>query len=200
MALVIIAVGVLAFVDAHSSFMQSNTWSSTAGTATLLANEIREMTSRLPRHDPVTGLWLDGSTGTPTVRGWGGETGEVTIENIDDVDDLDGMSFGAGGTFPGPIDAFGQVIPQIDLDGNIVTNAGNVVALEGWSQEVQVDKVDPYNFNTVRGPAYAQAATAALPAIGVDGFPLKVTVIVRFQGVNDVSPQEISRVSWIVPN
>lgn len=200
MALVIIGIGVLAFVDAHSAFMQSNNWSSTAGTGMLLANEIREMTRRLPRHDPVTSIFLDGSGGgSPVLRGWGRETGEVTSKDIDDIDDLDGVTFGLGGTLGGPIDAFGEVIPAVDNDGNIVMSGGAQVSLEGWTQRVLVQKVDPYNFNLVRAQSYAQAATGELPAIAVDQFPLKVTVIVEHQSVNDVTPQEVTRVWWIVP-
>jgi len=61
MALVIIGVGVLAFVEAQNAFIKNNTWSSQAATATLLAGEIRERTRRLPRHDPVTGLYIETS-------------------------------------------------------------------------------------------------------------------------------------------
>ena len=50
LALVIIGVGVLAFVDAQTSFIRSNNWSSQAATGMLLANEIRELTRTLPRH------------------------------------------------------------------------------------------------------------------------------------------------------
>lgn len=200
MALVIIGVGILAFIDAQSAFNQSNGWSSHTGTGMLLANEIREMVRRLPRHDPVTGLYIQGSGAGATLRGWGRETGEVTAQDIDDIDDLDGVTFGAGGTFPGPVDAFGNVIPAIDEQGNIVMNGANARPLDGWRQRVIVQKVDPYNFNTVRANNYVQAATASLPAIPVDGFPLKVTVIVEYQSLTDVAPQEMTRLTWVVPN
>lgn len=199
MALVIIGVGILAYVDAQSAFTQSNTWSSNAGTGMLLANEIREMVRRLPRHDPVTGLYIEGSGSGGTLRGWGLESGEVVASDIDDIDDLDGAVFGLGGTFPGPIDAFGNVIPAVDDNGNIVNDNGEARSLEGWTQRVTVEKVDPYNFNTVRADNYVQAASSQLPAIAVDGFPLKVTVVVQYQSLSDVAPQEVTRVTWVVP-
>lgn len=201
LALIIIGVGVLAFVDAQTSFVKSNGWSSHAATAQLLANEIREMTRRLPRHDPVTGLFLT-STGTGlTLSGWGSEAGEVTAQDIDDIDDLDGKVFGTDGNLPGPIDAFGEVIPGVDMDGNILrTRSGDAIALEGWTQRVAVEKIDPYNANLTRADAYTQPATSQLPAIAVDGFPLKVTVVVEYMGPTDNAPHEVTRVTWIVPN
>ena len=57
MAMVIIGVGVLAFVDAQKAFITNNNWSSHAATGAYLANEVRELARRLPRHDPVTGLY-----------------------------------------------------------------------------------------------------------------------------------------------
>ncbi len=211
LALIIIGVGILAFIDAQAAFTTSNNWSSQAGTAMLLANEIREMTRRLPRHDPVTGLWIDAANGN-ALRGWGRETGEVLPADIDDIDDLDGISFGATGIMGGPVDAFGDVVPAVGLDGTIITTgspgtmtprqiirSGIARTLEGWTQRVTVDKVDPYNFSTVRADNYARASSAQLPAIPVDSFPLKVTVIVEHQGVNDAGPREITRVSWVVP-
>lgn len=200
MALIVIGVGVLAFVDAQTAFVRSNNWSSHAGTGMLLANEIREMVRRLPRHDPVTDLFLaSGGAGTVLV-GWGRETGEVTPDDIDDIDDLDGLRFGLGGTFSGPIDANGNVIPGINPDGTIATdNDGNAIPLDGWVQAVYVEKVDVYDFQQVRPEAYEQPASAQLPAIAVNEFPMRVTVVVTYQGLNDLAPEEITRLTWIVP-
>lgn len=191
MSLVIVGVGVLAFVDAQASFHRSNAWSSQAATAMLLGNEIRALTERLPRHDPVTGL--------SSSAGWGSESGETDILDIDDLDDLDGVRFGSGGTFVGPIDAFGNVIPQIAPDGSVVMNGSDPVPLEGWSQRIIVEKVDHYNFNQVRGDYYQQTASAQLPAIAPDSFPLRITVFVEFTPLNTGVSQEITRMSWVVP-
>lgn len=198
MALVIIGVGVLAFVDAQAAFTRSNNWSSQAATGMLLANEVREFSRRLPRHDPVTGLVLVGSGGTPVLQGWGRESNEVTVDDIDDLDDLDGTVFGSGGTFEGPIDAFGHVVPQVDPDGNVVMNGNNPVPLPGWTQRVTVQKVDTYNFNTVRDPSYQQEASATLPFIAVDQFPLRVTVVVQYTDPASTQPTEITRLTWVV--
>jgi len=199
MALVIIGVGVLAFVEAQKSFMQNNNWSSQAATGSYLANEIREYVRGLPRHDPVTGLYLGGENGT-TLFGWGMEDGEAGAVDIDDIDDLDGVVFGAGGTFQGPINAFGEVVPAITIDGvEIQRQDGTPESLDGWTQTVHVEKVDPLNFGTVRGNAYFEAPSGNFAGRSVDQFPLRVTVIVRYQGPLDAEPTEISRTVWIVP-
>lgn len=199
LALIIIAVGVLAFVDAQSAFTRSNNWSSRAATGMLLANEIREMTRRLPRHDRVTGLTLTGTGPSATLTGWGRETGETTVGDLDDLDDLDQTTFGEGGTFDGPIDAFGAVVPQTDLQGTVLTENGEPVPMRGWRQRVTVEKVDPYNFSITRPNAYQQAATAQVPFIPVDGFPLRVTVIVEHQESNSTQWDEVTRMTWIAP-
>jgi hypothetical protein len=197
MALIIIALGVLAFVDAQSAFTRSNTWSSQAATGMLLANEVRELTRRMPRHDPVTGLALVGGT---TLQGWGRENGEVAVDDLDDLDDLDGIIFGAGGTFPGPINALGEIVPELNLDGTPVLDPqGNPVPLQGWRQIITVDKVDPYNFSQDRAPAYQQPANGQWPFIPVDAFPLRVTVVVTYQALGETQATEITRLTWIVP-
>lgn len=199
LALVIIAIGVLAFVDAQASFTRTNNWSSQAATGMLLANEIREFSRRMSRHDPVTSLFLTGSGANQALNGWGRETGEVTVDDLDDLDDLSEVTFGSGGTFPGPIDAFGYIVPQTDLDGNIVTVQEQPVALEGWSQVVTVQKVDPYNFSQARPNGYVQAATSQLPAIGVDRFPIRMTVVVNYTDPGTGQVTEVTRSTWIVP-
>lgn len=201
MALVIIGVGVLAFVDAQAAFFQSNSWSSRAATGMLLANEIRERTRGLPRHDPSTGLSLAaGGGGAQVVVGWGREAGEVTVDDLDDLDDFDGLSFGLGGTFPGPIDAQGAIVPEINLNGSArLDGEGAPVALNGWTQRVTVDKIDPYNFSVIRADAYEQAATAQLPAIRIDRFPLRITVVVEYEDPANGQSQDITRLTWIVP-
>ncbi len=201
MALVIIGVGVVAFVDAQAAFTRSNAWSSHAATGMLLANEVREMTRRLPRHDPVTGITrVTGAGGASMALGWGREMGETIATDIDDLDDLDNVTFGLGGTFPGPVDAFGSVIQEISPDGTPMMDVeGNPRTLEGWRQRVLVTKVDPYNFSLARSAAYEQAATAQWPAIRLDQFPMRITVIVEYQGPYDTQPSEVTRTTWVVP-
>jgi hypothetical protein len=162
----------------------------------LLANEIREYSRSYTRHDPVTGLTL--SAGTLT--GWGLETGETDISDLDDLDDLDGVIFGEAGTFDGPINGYGEIVPQVDVNGVVqLDNANDPVPLIGWRQRVIVEKVDPYNFSTPRSDSYQQTATSSLPFIPVDKFPLRVTVIVEYQGASDTSYTEVTRLMWVVP-
>ena len=68
----------------------------------------------------------------------------------------------------------------------------------GWSQRCTIQKVDPYNFNTVRTPGYQQVATNQLPFIPVDQFPLRVTVIVEYQDPASTQTTEITRLTWVV--
>jgi prepilin-type N-terminal cleavage/methylation domain-containing protein len=200
MALVIIGVGILAFVDAHAAFSRSNTWSSQAATGMLLANEVREFTRHMTRHDPVTGLTLTGSGSSATLTGWGVEANEPAVDDLDDLDDLDQIVFGAGGDFPGPIDGFGNIVPEIDLQGNLVLDGqGEVVPMRGWRQVVTVEKVDPYDFGRTRANAFEQAASSQLPAITVGSFPLRVTVVVEFTPPGATQAEEITRLTWITP-
>jgi len=208
LATVIVGLGVLALIDAQQSFMKSNDWSTHAATATYLANEIREMTRKLPKHDPVTGLWLQTQGGTSVLRGWGPDAGETEVSDFDDLDDFDGITFTPGGRIdaahgelPGPIDAFGNVIPEISADGTVPTDEhNNPLPLQGWTQTVRVEKVDPYDTAVVRSHSYvAPAVPPNYPGLAVDKFPLRVTVIVRYQGPHDARPTDEATAVWIVP-
>ncbi len=199
--MVIVMVGVLAMIEAQNGFVKSNAWSSHEATATYLANEIRERMRNLPRHDPVSGLTLGtNSSGQPIAIGVGREPGETTVLDFDDVDDYDGVEFGGNGNFDGPIDAFGTVIPDVDENGvtRIDPNTGQPMALQGWSQAVRVEKVDPYNFSTVRPWAYTEAPSGSFPGRAVDQYPLRVTVTVSYQGPLDPQPETVTTMSWIV--
>ncbi len=200
LALVIIGVGVLAFIEAQNSFIRDNAWSSEAATATLLATEIRELSRKLPRHDPVTGLWLEGTGTAAVLHGWGPDAGETVVEDFDDIDDFDGVRFGADGDLPGPINAFGQVVPAMDASGNVILGDDEKpLPLQGWSQTVMVEKVDPFDFSTVRPDKYSEPAAGSFPGRSVDQYPLRVTVIVEYQGPNDAAAREVARVVWVVP-
>lgn len=196
MAVVIIGVGVVAIVDAQQAFVRSNTWSSHAAAAAFLANEIRELTRHMPRHDPVTGLYFDGNQ----LKGWGPEPGEVTVNDYDDIDDFDGVRFGEDGDHPGPINAFGDVIHELTPDGEIMTDSGGApVPMRGWSQTVKVEKVHPFDTSTALANDFEEPASGDFPGRAVDAYPLRVIVTVEYRGPFDATPQEITRLTWIVP-
>lgn len=201
LATVILAVGVLALVEAQSAFTRSNDWSTESARASYLAMELRERLRALPRHDPQTPLELD--TGG-VVNNWGAEEGAdrtvPSFVNYDDLDDYDGASFGAGGVFAGPIDAAGRVVPATEVDGTVIVDEdGNTVPLIGWSQSVSVTKVDPTNPMTALAAGYERAETASAPAMNVDQFPVRVTVTVRYQGPFDAQARDMATLTWIQP-
>lgn len=204
LATVIIGVGVVAIVEAHQAFMRSNQWSTHAATATFLGGELRELTLPLRRHDPVTGLRIVGGE----VQGWGPEPGEVLVEDFDDLDDFDGLSFAFNGTpgfiddddLPGPLDAFGLVIPEIFDDGSVMLDPdGNPVPMQGWTQTVRVVKVHPTDPTRELAVDYVEPPVGASAGIAIDEFPLKVEVIVTYEGPFVTAPTEVTRVTWIVP-
>lgn len=192
LALVIVMTGVLAIMEAQTAFIRSNSWSSHEATATYLANEIRERMRVTPRHDPVIGLRVIGGVGTP-----GRETGEITVSDLDDVDDYHQVLFGTAGTYAGPIDAFGEVIPQIDPDGVVVMSGGQIQPLQGWQQYVEIAKVDPYNVGNVRDWSDIDAPSGDFPGRAMDEFPLRVTVTVFYQGPYETSASQVIQMSWI---
>jgi prepilin-type N-terminal cleavage/methylation domain-containing protein len=193
LAIVILGVGVLAVIEAQGAFFRANRFSSNAATAGYLAGEIRERMRGLPKHDPVTGLWLQGTT----LRGWGPESGETLVEDFDDIDDFDSQEFGRGAAQAGPITARGTVIPQVNFDGIVETASGNPVPLRGWRQTVEVVKVEPTDYSVVRADSFERLSAA--PRLSVDQFALRVTVTVTFQGPDDPAPVEMARLSWVVP-
>ncbi|MEX0876421.1 MAG: prepilin-type N-terminal cleavage/methylation domain-containing protein [Phycisphaerales bacterium] len=211
MATVIIGVGVLAMVDAQSSFIVSNQWSSHAASATFLANEIRELTRNMPKHDPVNGLTLvDDGTGNMTAEGWGVDAGEVVVGDFDDIDDFDGVTFSFIGTpglddndLPGPINSFGEVIPALSHEGVEQGGTDNGLfsgdAMHGWYQTVVVEKIHPFDTSLVVDEAFYEDPSGSFPGRQVDEYPLRVSVMVFYQGINDVESTLITTVTWIVP-
>jgi type II secretory pathway pseudopilin PulG len=195
LALTIVLVGVLAIADAQRAFIRSNSWSSQEATAMYLANEIRELTRRLPRHDPVSGVYLAAGV----VKGVGPEADEALLSDYDDVDDFNKLCFGttafAGYTSAqGPVDAFGNLIHDIDENGQIrLDGFGNPMPLFGWTQKIDLIKVDPFDLTEDRAWDYTDAFR------GVSGFPLRVTVTIYYQGPYDTTGEEVTTVTWIVP-
>lgn len=193
LAMIIVMVGVVAMVEAHSAMIRANAWSSQEATATYLANEIRERMRVLPRHDPVSGL--------SATAGPGAETNEVTVADFDDIDDYNGVSFGPGGTFEGPIDAFGRIIHDVDVLGviRIDPGTGEPFSLRGWRQEVSVQKVDPYDFTTVRTWTATDPPSGNFAGRAADQFPLRVIVSVFYQAPLSATAEKVTEVTWIVP-
>jgi prepilin-type N-terminal cleavage/methylation domain-containing protein len=206
LATVIIAVGVLALIEAQATFTRNNEYSSSAATGVYLCNEVRERMRALPRHDPVTGIYFRTVNSAQELVGWGPEAGELGFTDYDDLDDFDGASFGTGGTFPGPVDSTGRVIPEVGPDGQpLMTSPGQnetaaAISLRGWSQQVFVEKVDPQNFNTARADNYIRAAVPPnFPGLAVDQFPLRITVVARYTPPGETEAREMARVVWIAP-
>ena len=193
LAMVILAVGVLALIEAQGYFYTANQFSSQSATGAYLAGELRERMRQLPKHDPVTGLYKTGSV----LNGWGAESGETSITDYDDVDDFDGVEFGEGASRSGPIDSSGRVITQTDINGVVETSGGSNVALRGWKQRVIVDKVEPFNYAVVRADDFDNTGSA--PVLQVNQYALRVTVIVTYLAPGQTSPAEMARLVWIVP-
>ena len=183
---IIVGVAILAVVSAFTAFHQKNAWAARVATATYLANELREMTYHLPRHDPVTGDEI-----------WGPESNELgdPLTSLDDLDDLVGLNDlgtiftndDTGYYFPGNLHP-----PEDILAGPI--NARRVVIdnMAEWAQIVNVYNVDPYNI------AFDPDDTAGLPGPGTTNM-MAVVVEVYYRGPNDTEPSQITRISWIAP-
>ena len=161
LATVIIGTGVLAMISAQQVLLEKNNWSTMANTATLLGNEIREMTLNLPRHDPVTGNAF-----------WGPEEDEYSIEDYDDIDDFDG---------PG-----GGLVFSSELGNGPINASRSVISdMSGWEQVVTVSNVDAFDILT--------------PLEDASTDMIRVEVVIRYQGVGETTPSEMTRLSWITP-
>ena len=174
LATIIVGVGVLAMVSAQQAFHKKNSWSTHVSTATALANEIREMTWNLPRHDPVTGIIYDPITGA-MIGGWGPEDNEGWVGDFDDLDDFDGA--GGGLVFSADWD-------PTTLDNGPINARREIIAnMEGWTQIVGAYSVDPFDITSVELDASTNM--------------MLMEVAVTYQGPGDQNPVEITRVSWI---
>lgn len=214
MSTIIIGVGVLAVVEAQQSFLERNNWSSGGATAQYLAAEIREMTEHFSRHDRQSGgLYFIDEADPTTLRGWGTEADETAAEDLDDIDDLDGLVFGDATEFPdgffmtrrfaGPVNAFTQVISNTLYNGVTETFIPEgsddpiEVALRGWTQIIQVDKVNPADA-TIAVANNARTMDGADIMRDVDRYPLRVTVTVLRQ-IDPTEPVEVmTSLTWVV--
>lgn len=211
LATVIIGVGVLAIVEAQQAFLRKNSWSSHTATAMFLANEIREMTRHLTRHDPFSGgLYWEDPVAHGGFRGWGPEVGELGVDDFNDLDDYDGIAFGSAPAgdlpsartiqFEGPINSFGEVIPEMSWDGAVVVDMnGDPVPMRGWTQFIEVTKVDPENFTAQLADDYYEPAAGIDPEVEVDHFPVRVVVSVLYQGPFDTNASVVTQIEWVVP-
>ncbi len=214
LATVIIGVGVLAVVEAQQAFLQRNSWSTSASTATYIAGEVREMSENLPRHDRFSGgVYFTDPPNLAGFTGWGREAGETTVADTDDIDDLDGAVFGNATTFPagftmthrypGPINSLRETIPEVLWDGSVemFTPPGATVAsatpLREWTQIVTVRKVDPYNITTELANN-AQLMQGATILRAVDRYPLRVTVTALRQSDPSAPAVAVASTSWVV--
>ena len=214
LATVIIGVGVLAIIEAQQSFLRANAWSTHASTATYLASELREMSRNFPRHDRFTGgIYFTDPSDTSSLNGWGPESGEVNTIDLDDLDDLDGAVFGNATEFPdgftmstrypGPISAFGTIIPETLWDGTsesiLVNGVEQIIPMRGWTQIVEVEKVDPLDYATKVATNAVELDDDDNVVRGVDRYPLRVTVTILYQGEFDAEAPPVTSISWVVP-
>jgi prepilin-type N-terminal cleavage/methylation domain-containing protein len=174
LATVIVGTGVVAIIAAHQSFFRQNEWATLASLAQRLGVEVREFAFHLPHHDPVTGF-EPAANGQPE-SGWGPEPGEEWDPTpggaetllFDDLDDFDGAVFSsADGT--GPIDALGRVIPEMD----------------GWSQRIYVENVDPFNLTSVQPHGTTEM--------------MKVTVVIEYRKPGTTTDATMTSVTWVAP-
>ncbi len=213
LATVVIGVGVLAVVEAQQSFLQRNSWSTAASTASYLANEVRERSKTFTRHDRFAGgLYFLDEDDPSTLRGWGPETGEAEATDLNDLDDLDGAVFGSATNlpdgftlsrrYPGPINAFAEIIPETLYDGTMELAEGEeegeqvAVALRGWTQIVTVRKVNPYDMTEVLANS-AVVVDEGVTVRTVDRYPLRVTVTILYQPDPNENPPPVATISWI---
>jgi hypothetical protein len=212
-ATIVIGVGVLAIIEAQQSFLVVNAWSTNASTATYLASEMREMSRNFPRHDRFSGgIYLLDPDDPLTLTGWGLETGEAATTDFDDLDDLDGLVFGAAANYPdgfvptrifdGPINAFGDVLNEMLWDGTVESQTVNdseiPVAMRGWTQIIEVDKLSPTDFSEIVDTAIYEE-TAGEITRAVDEYPVRVRVTVLYQGPFDNEASPVTSVTWVVP-
>ncbi len=210
---IIIGVGVLAIIEAQQAFVVKNAWSTNSSTATYLASEFREMSRNFPRHDRFSGgIYLVDPNDVLSLNGWGLETGETATADFDDLDDLDGLVFGTATNYPdgfvptqifdGPINAFGEVLNEMLWDGTVESQTINdeviPVAMRGWTQIVQVDKLNPNDYSIAVEHGLFEE-TGGEVTREVDEYPIRVRVTVLFQGPFDAEATPIATVTWVVP-
>jgi prepilin-type N-terminal cleavage/methylation domain-containing protein len=110
---------------------------------------------------------------------WGPEPNELFIEDFDDIDDFDGQ-FGTGLIFGADWDEDTTDNGPINARRAIISN------MEGWSQVIRVYNVDSFDLTDEE----LDAATSTL----------MVEVTIGFALPDQEDAEELTRVSWLVPN
>lgn len=105
---------------------------------------------------------------------WGVEPNESGLDDYDDLDDFDGVG---GGT-----------VFSADLGNGPLNGRREIISgMDGWTQEIRVYNTDPYD---ITDDAVSDASTETMV----------VEVVITYQGPNDDSAREMTRVTWVAPN
>jgi type II secretory pathway pseudopilin PulG len=173
LTIIIVGLAITALVKLVLTNTQQNAYTQRLTTASLLADNCREMLSGLPFSDP--------SNGTLT---FGPETAE-TLAAYNDVDDFDGFDSTtrpdiAAGQPVGPVDAARRVITQTV---NGVTDVP--VEWRNWRQQIAVDPVDPNNLATV----YPKPNTARTC--------IRITVTISYKSPGSTAWDTITQLRWL---
>jgi len=71
--------------------------------------------------------------------------------------------------------------------------------MNGWYQTVFVEKINPFDTSVTHNNSYFEPPNGSFPGRRVDEYPLRVSVMVFYQGVNDIEADLVTTVTWIVP-
>jgi len=171
---VIVGTGVLSIVAAQQAYHQKNDWAQRTATGMLLANEIRELTLPMPRHDPISGAASLGPEANE-----GGTPADVT--KWDDLDD-----------FAGAVTVYGtqDVDHRPVFDPPINSLRQPIADLPGWRQEVYISAVPPsdVDYDGAAGPIGLDAADTLI----------RITVNVYYDSPHETQDMLVSSVTWLV--
>lgn len=82
------------------------------------------------------------------------------------------------------VDDFDGAVFSYDLgNGPLSSMRDTILNMTGWSQRIEVSSVDPFDIHTIVTPGTSEM--------------LKVDVIIEYQSLVDLSPNEITRLSWV---
>jgi type II secretory pathway pseudopilin PulG len=170
---IIVGLAITALVKLVLMNTQQNRYTQRLTTASLLAENCREMVSGLSFSDPSNGTLTFGPEGSETL---------ATFNDVDDFDGFDSTVRGdiAAGQPVGPVDAARRVITE-------TAGAATQVPLEwrNWRQQIAVDPVDPNNLNTV----YPKPNTARVC--------LRVTVTISYMPAGTGAWETVTQLRWL---